>query len=113
MIASNPDQARIFNTLAKIASQNGVTLAEVKFTAEEPNQGRRGSAETTATNSELEEVKVGFSVNGTYPNFENFVKDVETNLQIMDITSIAVVSGGTETGNSQTYAVSLTTYALK
>lgn len=115
MIASRPDKARIFNTISKIASQNGVSIEEVVFKGEQDNsRSRRGQAEEVASvaGTNLQEVKVGFSVQGTYTNFESFVSDIETNLQIMDITSIKAGQSGS-VGGGQLYNVELTTYALK
>ena len=127
----NIDNIRLILEIGQIALPYGMVLKDVKYNAT--------TDATSATNGAMAVVQGGvtakpasknygvwdleFSTVGTYNNFLNFIKDLESNLRIVDISSIQCSSGGTGGSNgtsnssssieSYTYNFMIKTYWLK
>ena len=119
MLPENVDNIRLILEIEKIALPYGMALKDVKYDAmKEAEEAPAG----TLSNAEMPEFQnkdygtwtLEFTTSGTYDNFINFVKDLERNLRIVDISSIAFSS---ETGlaGSQIYQyrLKIKTYWLK
>lgn len=132
LLPDNVDNIRLILEIEKIALPYGMVLKDVKYSAAVSN-----TEKTTATKGAVIQGGVApktpkdygifnleFSVSGTYDNFISFIKDLESNLRIVDISSITFSSSGTDTGgnnnNSKTnlseiykYDFAIKTYWLK
>lgn len=98
-LPDNVDNIRLILEIEKIASPYGMVLKDVKYDATK-------SEDTTPTPSTQAQKTVAakvvkdslnkdygiwnleFSTQGTYNNFTNFIKDLENNLRIVDLSSI-------------------------
>lgn len=133
LLPENIDNIRLILEIEKIATPYGMTLKNVKYDTNEtktdkktPSSGAVTGANATGTtvntNKDYGIWNLSFSTTGTYNNFINFTKDLESNLRIVDISSIALSSGGdvkasgAQVGNSSevyTYDFQIKTYWLK
>ncbi len=116
LLPDNVDNIRLILEVEKIATPYGMALRDVKYDS--------ASKDTTAETSSTPRKDYGiweleFSTSGTYNNFINFIKDLEKNLRIVDISSVAFSSsvGGAGLNPSFTevyrYQVKISTYWLK
>ncbi len=119
LLPDNIDNIRLILEIEKIASPYGMALKDVKYNAEEPveaNAKQAGSGGKLETNKDYKVLNMEFSVSGPYNNFINFTKDLESNLRIVDISSISFsseVDSKTNPGGSYKYNFKIKTYWLK
>lgn len=101
LLPNNVDNIRLILEIGQIAAPYGMVLKNVKYNATETDpalangtvvQGG-GVANSAPKNYGIFDLE--FSTSGTYDNFINFTKDLERNLRIVDISSIAFSSSGT------------------
>ena len=128
LLPDNVDNIRLILEIEKIASPYGMVLKDVKYdTTSGKDTTTTKSGIGAITNNDYGTWNLEFSTQGTYPNFLNFVKDLESNLRIVDISSIdfssntspvmATGTGNTGTNtvlsNSYKYTFKIKTYWLK
>lgn len=100
LLPDNIDNIRLILEIEKIASPYGMALKDVKYDATNKNVDTSQQASTFAPTVEdtgpqdYRILNLEFSTQGTYNNFINFVKDLENNLRIVDISSIQFSSSG-------------------
>lgn len=100
------DNIRLILEIEKIATPYGMVLQDVKYdtisqTAPAPSSGAiQGGVSNTAAIQDYGTWNLEFSTQGTYSNFLNFTKDLESNLRIVDIASIQFSSDGSGGGSS-------------
>ena len=96
LLPNNVDNIRLILEIEQIALPYGMVLKDIKYSATDTTK--------SATNGEVAIVQGGgavqsppkdygvwdleFSTVGTYDNFLNFTRDLESNLRIVDISSI-------------------------
>lgn len=99
LLPDNVNNIRLILEIEKIASPYGMVLKDVKYdatndtVATSPTIGVAKGG-TNSLNKDYGTWNLEFSTQGTYNNFNNFVKDLENNLRIVDISSIQFSSGG-------------------
>ncbi len=123
LLPDNVDNIRLILEIEKIASPYGMVLKDVKYNV----TNKDASASQTAGTIQGTKNSLGndygiwnleFSTQGTYNNFINFVKDLENNLRVVDISSIQF-SSNTNTGlnpflsEAYRYSFKIKTYWLK
>ncbi|MBI5139270.1 hypothetical protein HZA26_01525 [Candidatus Nomurabacteria bacterium] len=96
LLPDNVDNIRLILEIEKIAGPYGMLLKEVKYnptpkksTTGAPSGGEvvQGGIDPTS-NKSYGVLDLAFSTQGTYDNFIYFIKDLEKNLRIVDISSI-------------------------
>jgi len=123
LLPDNVDNIRLILEIEKIASPYGMVLKDVKYDAMSDSaavsqtggviQGGESSSHKNYGIWNLE-----FSTQGTYNNFINFIKDLENNLRIVDISSIQFSSNANIGLNpslpeAYRYSFKIRTYWLK
>jgi len=124
LLPDSVDNIRLILEIEKIASPYGMILKDVKYDAEKKDVATDSS--TSAISQITEEVSnkdygvwsLEFSTEGTYNNFLNFMRDLESNLRIVDISSIqfassAEISSKPSASESYKYGFRINTYWLK
>ena len=109
LLPDNVNNIRLILEIEQIAAPYGMTLTNIKYDA----TGVTGTTDTTtvvqggsapsASNKDYGTFNLEFSTSGTYDNFMNFTKNLESNLRIVDISSISFSSdssSGATTGVS-------------
>ena len=125
LLPDNVDNIRLILEIEKIASPYGMVLKDVKYDTlsktDASSTGTQGTIKGSANDQSLHKDygtwDLEFSTQGTYNNFVNFTKDLESNLRIVDISSIQFASGsGVGTSSSSEvykYIIKIKTYWLK
>lgn len=125
MLPTQVDNIRLIIDLNSIAQKRGLALHGI--TASEPsktekpsapanpvamgaNPGVPGAPVLTIQPYEVGSVTVSFSTTASYQNFIDFMKDLEVNLRVMDVSKLGVKAN--EKGTYE-YTVEIKTYFLK
>lgn len=94
--------------LDAIASRFGVSIRDFSV----PDMNVDASSKVTTNTKPYNTSTVSFSAIGSYANFTAFIKEVEKSLQLIDVKTINMKSGGQEGGPLQ-FNVNLHTYWVK
>jgi hypothetical protein len=129
LLPDSVDNIKLILEIEKLAAPFGMIMKDIKYNVVKKKQeekqlnadGTEISQEITDSSIKLEDNKdygswdLEFSVYGSYFNFLNFVKSLEKNLRIVDISSVEFSSESTEeigkkTANSTTVTNSNNNY---
>lgn len=123
LLPDNIDNIRLILELEKVASPYGMVLKDVKYNADESEVTPKvaggatpGGASRGAAQKDYKVLTMEFSVSGTYNNFLNFTRDLESNLRIIDISSVVFsseVDSKTNPAGFYKYNFTIKTYWLK
>lgn len=119
LLPESVDNIRLIIQLDSLATKNGLSsLRNVQYDATKTDQSTK--PETTSTTQVAQktygEFVMSFETSGQYKNFLSFISDLEQNLRLVDVSSVAFnQSSGVEKGlaDSLRYTVTLKTYWLK
>ena len=127
LLPENVDNVRLILEIGQIALPYGMVLKDVKYNVTQANTTAtattapvvQGGLVTTSKDYGIFDLE--FSTSGTYDNFINFTKDLESNLRIVDISSIVFssnpvsVDNNPKTNSSEVYKYDfkIKTYWLK
>lgn len=129
LLPENVDNIRLILEIEKIASPYGMVLKDVKYNTVAEKKSTEpvaagvqgGGAPASVAAKDYGEFDLEFSVAAPYKNFVNFTKDLESNLRIVDVISVAF-SSDTNSSSSKTapsasdaykYDFKIRTYWLK
>jgi Tfp pilus assembly protein PilO len=120
LLPDNVDNIRLILEIEKIASPYGMVLKDVRYdTFTKKDATAAANPITTPTGKDYGIWALEFSTQGIYSNFINFIKDLDANLRIVDISSIEFTSdsggGLNPVGLTESYKYSfkINTYWLK
>ncbi len=92
------------------AAKYGMAVKDVKITYLDIDTGQEVA---TSAESSYKTMSVGFSVKGTYDQFTKMLKDLESGLYLVDVTSLTLSSDAKTSGASTyNYTVEVHTYSL-
>lgn len=117
LIPGSVDNIRLLIDMESIARDNGLTLKNLQATAAESAKksddsvDMSGSNETiTISTPTLDYVDISFSVTAPYQTFRDLLLDLESNLRLMDVSSLSVKASDT---GIYDFDVKLKTYWLR
>ncbi len=124
LLPDNVDNIRLILEIEKIAAPYGMALRDVTYDSVKKTDTPKdqvvqgGTDSVPLTNKEYGTWILGFSTEGTYNNLIAFLKDLETNLRIVDISSVSFTSdlgAGLTPGFNEVYKydINIKTYWLK
>lgn len=127
LLPQNVDNIRLILEIQQIATPYGMALKDVKYNTTDTTTSTtsagaiQGGAAVKASPKDYGIFNLEFSTAGTYDNFINFTKDLESNLRIVDISSITFASDTLNNGvNAKSnlpevykYSFKIKTYWLK
>jgi Tfp pilus assembly protein PilO len=136
LLPDNIDNIRLILEIEQIAVPYGMALKDVKYNATTSDTSGtsgtsaplgtvgivQGGGTTQSDNKSYGTWDLEFSTTGTYDNFLSFLKDLESNLRIVDISSIVFSSSGVDVSKTATsspssesydYSFKINTYWLK
>jgi Tfp pilus assembly protein PilO len=128
MLPDSVDNIRLILEIEKLAIPYGMVLRDVKYDTKSQEEVAAAGAvavKSTKNSAALADNKdygswdLEFATQGSYYDFLNFVKDIEKNLRIVDITSVTFTSDtgkGLTTSqptNNYKYTFKIKTYWLK
>lgn len=119
-LPENVDNIRLILEIEKIASPYGMVLKNVRYNATNtnvavpvattPETQVSGAAVVAPSNYEVFDLE--FSTSGSYSDFVSFTKDIESNLRMVDISSIDFSSDASN-ANSKTASSEIYSYNFK
>lgn len=120
-LPNSVDNIRLILEIEKIALPYGMALRDVKYDIiKKEGEGvvQGGQQEQTVDNKDYGTWELSFSTQSTYSNFISFIKDLERNLRVVDISSVQFASDLTTAANPgindlYRYTVKIKTYWLK
>ncbi|MDP2789055.1 MAG: hypothetical protein Q8O46_03335 [bacterium] len=124
LLPDSVDNIRLILEIEKIALSYGMLLKDVRYDIMRKSDVPKDSAivQSGEISSEINKDygtwDLSFSIQGTYDNFVNFLKDLERNLRIVDVSSIQFTSDSGSEANPNfaevyRYAFKIKTYWLK
>lgn len=132
LLPDNVDNIRLILEIEKLVLPYGMVLKDVKYDSTLSNKKDSVSGVKTEPSPSPSNSKIGennkeygewtleFSTEGTYYNFINFIKDLENNLRIVDISSVTfsssdanIAPGKSKPSDSYKYGFKVKTYWLK
>jgi hypothetical protein len=126
LLPDNIDNIRLILEIGKIALPYGMVLKNVKYNVVEKTDAAATSVQGAVQGGNVAAISnkdygiwnLEFSTEGTYNNFLNFLRDLESNLRIVDISSITFSSDvgvrpGSFLPDVYTYDFKIKTYWLK
>jgi len=120
LLPESVDNIRLILEIEKIAAPYGMALRDVKYDTIEadiktPSTAVLPGGPGQISRKDYGEWNLGFSVEGSYDNFVSFLRDIENNLRIVDISSIEFSSntGNDPFSNKYKYSFKIKTYWLK
>jgi len=124
LLPDNIDNIRLILEIEKIASPYGMVLKDVQYSSDEQKSPTgiqsgdvvQGGALIQESQKPYGTWNLQFSVSGTYSDFMNFTRDLETNLRIVDISSVTFSSDVDAKSNPRgiyTYTFNIKTYWLR
>lgn len=115
MLPDSVDNIRLVLEINSIASQHQLLLKNIKYDVAQKDADT--NSRTKAPAKPYQAFEIAFSTEGTYENFLLFLKDVEKNLRIIDISTISfsVADGPANTipAGVYRYDFKIKTYWLK
>jgi Tfp pilus assembly protein PilO len=124
LLPENVDNIRLILEIEKLSSPYGMSLKDVKYDTINTNAPKSGTnvikgGVSPVSKSDYGTWNLAFSTSGTYDNFISFMKDLESNLRIVDIISIEF--SASDSGNAKStnitpvykYDFKIKTYWLK
>lgn len=103
LLPDNVDNIRLFLDMQGVASRYSTSIQDISVA----DQGQKASATTQAigpSNKQYGQMVLSFSVNISYEKLNDFLKDLENSLRIVEIKSLAF---GVDNNNPNNYKVSL------
>jgi Tfp pilus assembly protein PilO len=100
LLPNNVDNIRLILEIEQIAAPYGMTLTNIKYDTTDANANTATTVASAIPGGGVAKQQVSdygtfnleFSTSGSYDNFISFTKDLESNLRIVDISSISFSS---------------------
>ena len=123
LMPDSVDNIRLILEIEKIAAPYGMVLKDIKYDSSSGAGSSQPTAKSSSTTAAAPKTSYGvwnlqFSTQGTYSNFVSFLKNLESNLRIVDVSSIDFSSKDLPGLNPKlpqayNYTVAIKTYWLK
>ncbi len=118
MVPDSVDNVKLILELQNIANQYGLQIETASTNKEETagdasDGGKAKKEEASFVDLESRDygiITLDFNLSGTYHNFLSFLRDIERNLRVTDIRTVAFAGDGTD---NYSFQLSLDTYWLK
>lgn len=106
------DGPSLANDINSIASKYNTSISSFDFIFAQENNSQVVLEE--ANPSPYQKINISFSMSATYPQFVNFLKDLEKNLQLVDVYSIKISPDNQDENSSILgFSVEANTYSLR
>ena len=123
LLPENVDNIRLILEIEQLASPYGMALKNVQYSTEAanatPQPGAVAQRDVKTSRSGYGVLDLEFTVSGNYDDFIKFIRDLENNLRIVDISSVefssntSAVAGKSPAPEIYEYNIKIKTYWLK
>jgi Tfp pilus assembly protein PilO len=111
MVPSKFDLIKFTADISAMASKHGLVIKSVKLMDKDQSSSSQ-SIVAEPVSQQYRTILVSLSFSGTYPNFVSFLKDLETNTELVDLKTLSIVAGGESIG-SLGFNILVNTYSIK
>ncbi|MFA7216418.1 MAG: type 4a pilus biogenesis protein PilO [Candidatus Paceibacterota bacterium] len=112
VVPVNFDGPSLANDINSLASRYNTSIDSFDYALTSENNSEVALEEQKPT--PYQKIKVSFTMDATYPQFVSFLKDLEKNLQLIDVYSIKVVPNSqNEDSSILGFSVEANTYSLR
>lgn len=111
MIPDTIDPVSKVALMSQVASQFGLTVTEVKISNSNQQQDSSRDKLMVTTTDPYKTTNIGFTITGGYQPFISFLKKLEMNSNIFDVTRLEIGQG--RNSGLLEFKLSLNTYSLK
>lgn len=113
LIPNKFDSAIFANDINGLVSRNALTLLDLKVDVARTRE--RNSSSDSESNNVYRVVTSTVKVTGSYDRFVRFLKDLESSLQLVDVTSLNIVTSSIvkSTDVKLEYTLEINTYSLQ
>lgn len=108
LVASSIDDVRILVDIEAIAKTRGLLFGNISISGSGVSRTQGSEKKEIGKRDELEAVDFSFEVIGTYAQFKDFLRDIESSLTLFETTKISLSASE---GNFQQYGMTIRTYA--
>jgi len=105
------DGPNLVNDLNYLASKYNTSIDS--FNSNIPEENSSSVLLEESNPSPFKKVRITFDINATYPEFISFLKDLESNVQIVDVYSVTIFPSRDERASSLSFSVEANTYTLR
>lgn len=110
-LPSAREESVVLRHVSTLAGLNRLQLGSIDFERPRIQSGSSGErANTSFSIRPVGVVKIRAQLSGPYEQFEEFLRNIETNIRIFDIETLDINSRNTEAGDSFSYNISLKAY---
>jgi Tfp pilus assembly protein PilO len=119
LLPNHVDNVALILDLDNLAARFGLGLENVDVsTPASAAVSKTAVGSVGANGQKYDSLTIKFSTHGTYPNFLNFLRDLEASLRVVDLVALSISQGSgsaTTIGNEPIYTFNITlrTYWLK
>lgn len=106
LIPDKIDETRFLVDLEKMAKNNNMLFGNIKV---ESKDSVLGNGDTGAVSDELRTADISFEVIGTYDQFKELLRDIESSIAILEVVEISFKASD---DIFQQFAITVRTYAL-
>ncbi len=106
------DGPGLVNDLNYLASRYNTSIDSFNSNIPEENSSQAQLEDSNL--SPFKKVRITFDISSTYPQFISFLKDLESNVQIIDVYSVSISAGSDDQNSSVlNFSVEANTYILR
>ena len=109
LVPDHIDHIRLIVEINQIAKRHNSVIRNVTIQGVGENNQTTAPGTISSSEGEYESVILNFNISGTYQTLKEFLKDIEDNLHVADVTSLKFSSSGTDIYQ---FSVALKTYWL-
>lgn len=91
--------------LEEIVKKNGMVMGDIKFSQEQE------SSKSKVALNDIKTIKINIEAEGSYLNFKGLLRDLETNIRLMNVNNISFSRSGDDQ-DSIKFIIGMTSYYL-
>ncbi len=114
LLPDHADAVRLIIGINTMAAARGMTLKNITLSEEGSGKAAPSEAQLGPSEERVVPVEFKFTLSGNYGDFRAFLSDLEQNLRIVDVTTLAFAAKGDGKGDgAREYAVTVAAYRLR
>lgn len=113
LLPDTVDTVQLIIDLDDLAQSNGLVFKDTKFESGLGTDAQKTPTDLLLDAKEYQTSTVGFVVEGSYENFQNFLRDLERSLRLVEVNSLSFNAAPIGKTGDFSFQVELATYWLR
>ncbi len=113
MLPDTVDTVQLIIDLDDMAQTRGLIFRDTKFDSNTATDGQKTPTDLIFETKNYETSNIGFTVEGKYENFQNFLRDLEQSLRLVEVESLTFSAAPIGKTGNFSFHVDLSTYWLR